>query len=93
MKIIDSKAAEVNTFIASLDEMLGRIQTLIGNRSLYPNGEKYLTNRDVCRMLQVSPRTLQKWRDEKIIPFSRLRGKIIYRESDIAEWLAAMSGV
>lgn len=88
MEIIDSKAAEVNAFIASLNEMLGSIQTLIKNKSQRPNGEKYLTNRDLCRMLQVSPRTLQTWRDEKIIPFSQFKGKIFYKESDIAAWLS-----
>jgi hypothetical protein len=88
MKIIDSKAAEVSTFITSLDEMLDSIQTLIKNRSLHLNSEKYLTNRDVCLMLQISPRTLQKWRNEKIIPFSRLKGKILYRKSDIVAWLS-----
>ncbi|MDR2085707.1 MAG: helix-turn-helix domain-containing protein [Dysgonamonadaceae bacterium] len=57
----------------------------------HPTSEKYLTNRDICRMLQVSPRPLQKWRDEKIIPFSRLKGKILYRKPDIAAWLATMT--
>jgi hypothetical protein len=90
MEIIDGRSKEINTFIASLDEMLGCIQTLIEYRNPHPDGEKYLTNRDVCRMLQVSPRTLQKWRNEKIIPFSHLRGKIIYRESDIVAWLSTM---
>jgi hypothetical protein len=49
MEIIDCKAAEVSAFIASLDRMLGSIQTLIKNRSPHPDSEKYLTNRDVCR--------------------------------------------
>ncbi|MDR2690790.1 MAG: helix-turn-helix domain-containing protein [Dysgonamonadaceae bacterium] len=88
MEIIDCKAAEVSTFIASLDEMLANIQSLVKNHNSPLNGEKYLTNREVCRMLQVSPRTLQKWRNEKMIPFSRLKGKILYRESDIVAWLS-----
>jgi predicted DNA-binding transcriptional regulator AlpA len=88
MEIIDCKSAEVQAFLASLDGMLAGIQALIENRHSHPNSEKYLTNRDVCRMLQVSPRTLQKWRNEKTVPFSRLKGKILYRESDIAAWLS-----
>jgi hypothetical protein len=91
MEIIDSKSVEVHEFIASLDGMLSSIQTLINDRNSHPAGEKYLTNRDICRMLQVSPRTLQKWRDEKIIPFSRLKGKILYSKPDIAAWLATMT--
>jgi predicted DNA-binding transcriptional regulator AlpA len=87
MEIIDCKASEAGTFIASLDEMLESIQSLIKNRNSR-DSKKYLTNRDICLMLQVSPRTLQKWRDEKTIPFSRLKGKILYRESDIVAWLS-----
>jgi hypothetical protein len=89
MEIIDSKSVEVSTFVASLDGMLADIQALVKNHSSHLNGEKYLTNREAGRMLQVSPRTLQKWRNEEMIPFSRLKGKILYRESDIAAWLSA----
>jgi excisionase family DNA binding protein len=88
MEIIDCKSTEVQAFVASLDGMLAGIQTLVEKRHSHPNSEKYLTNRDVCQMLQVSPRTLQKWRDDKTVPFFRLKGKILYRESDIAAWLS-----
>jgi excisionase family DNA binding protein len=88
MEIIDCKSTEVQTFLTSLDEMFACIQILIDDHNSHPNNEKYLTNRDVCRMLQVSPRTLQKWRDEKTIPFFRLKGKILYRKSDIEAWFS-----
>jgi excisionase family DNA binding protein len=52
------------------------------NRTPHLNGEKFLTGKDVCRMLHVSSRTLQEWRKQGKIPFIRLKGKILYRESD-----------
>jgi excisionase family DNA binding protein len=88
MEIIDCKSTEVQTFLTSLDEMFACIQTLINDHNSHPNGEKYLINRDVCRLLNVSPRTLQKWRDEKTIPFFRLKGKILYRKADIEAWFS-----
>jgi predicted DNA-binding transcriptional regulator AlpA len=91
MEIIDCKSTDVQSCLASLDGMLAGIQTLVENRYSHPNSEKYLTNRDVCQMLQVSPRTLQKWRDEKTVPFFHLKGKILYRESDIATWLSTIT--
>jgi excisionase family DNA binding protein len=43
--------------------------------------------KDVCRMLHVSTRTLQKWRKQGKIPFIRLKGKILYRESEVLRLL------
>lgn len=51
------------------------------------NGEKYLTNAEVCKMLKTSSRTLQEYRDSGLIPFIGLPGKILYKESDIMKVL------
>ncbi|KAA3937366.1 helix-turn-helix domain-containing protein, partial [Bacteroides ovatus] len=37
--------------------------------------------------LKVSIRTLQEWRDTGVIPYIQIKGKIIYRESDIERLL------
>jgi excisionase family DNA binding protein len=52
------------------------------------NKGEWLNSEEVCSLLHVSKRTLQKWRDEKIIPFFRIKGKILYRESDITAGLS-----
>ena len=46
-------------------------------------GEIYLTGREVCERLFLSPRTLQDYRDKNIIPYTQIAGKILYRLSDI----------
>ena len=63
------------------------IQQALKNRTPQLNGEKYLTNREVCQLLRISPRTLQNWRDTGKIPFIRLKGKILYKESEILKEL------
>ncbi|KAA6331311.1 hypothetical protein EZS27_020062 [termite gut metagenome] len=83
MEILNSKSSEVVSFFTGLDEMLDGIGQALKNRTPHLNGEKFLTNRDVCRMLHISSRTLQDWRDSGKIPFIRMKGKIIYRESEI----------
>lgn len=82
MDILDNKSPQINTLFVALDELLKNIQQALQNRTLHLNGEKYLTNREVCQMLRISSRTLQNWRDTGKIPFIRLKGKILY--SDIA---------
>jgi excisionase family DNA binding protein len=89
MEILDNKSNEITSFFTALDEMLDTIGQALKNRTPHLNGEKYLTNKDVCRMLHISTRTLQDWRDTGKIPFIRVKGKILYRESDILKLLSA----
>ena len=39
--------------------------------------------KDVCERLYISPRTLQDYRDRKIIPYTQFVGKILYKASDL----------
>ena len=49
-------------------------------------GELFLTGKEVCERLYISPRTLQDYRDRKITPYTQFAGKILYKASDL-EWL------
>jgi excisionase family DNA binding protein len=89
MEIPDKKSEAILSFFTGLEEMLDVIGEALKNRTPHLNGEKFLTGRDVCRMLHVSARTLQEWRKQGRIPFIRLRGKILYRESEIMKCLGA----
>lgn len=51
------------------------------------NGEIYMDHEEVCKVLHVSRRTLQQYRDDGILPYIQLPGKVIYRESDIIQLL------
>ena len=50
-------------------------------------GEHFLTGQEVCERLYISPRTLQDYRDRRIIPYTQFAGKILYRLSDINQLL------
>ena len=50
--------------------------------------ERYYTGEEFCSRLYISKRTLQNYRDEGVIPYTRIGDKILYRESDIQEVLA-----
>lgn len=56
----------------ALDELSAAIQQDFQNWALHLNGEKYLTNREVCQLLHISSRTLQNWRDTGKIQFIKL---------------------
>jgi hypothetical protein len=83
MDVLDRKSEAILSFFTGMDEMLDCIREALKNRTPHLNGEKFLTNKDVCRMLNVSARTLQQWKTDGLIPCIQLKGKILYRESDI----------
>jgi len=87
MDVLDSKSEAVLFFFTGMDEMLNCIREVLKNRTPHLNGEKFLTGRDVCQILHISPRTLQEWRSKQIMPFIKLKGKILYRQKDIEKVL------
>ena len=49
--------------------------------------EHYLTGDDVCERLHISRRTLQTLRDENMVSYTTIGGKILYPESGLYEVL------
>ena len=47
----------------------------------------WLDIQDACQVLKISKRTLQSYRDNGILPFSQIGGKIYFRSADIEEHL------
>ena len=52
-----------------------------------PLSEAWLDIEEACRLLKVSKRTLQSYRDEGILSFSQIGGKIYFSASAIEEHL------
>lgn len=51
------------------------------------HGERLMTDGELASTLRVSPRALRDYRNEGIIPYIRMKGNILYRESDIEKVL------
>ena len=87
MELINKDTPQVKEFISSLDSMLNGIESIVKHYKPHLNGERFLSNNEVSKKLNVSLRTLQEWRDTGLIPFIQIKGKIIYRQSDIDKQL------
>ena len=48
-----------------------------------------MRNREVAELLRVSRRTLQEYRNNRVLPFILLGGKVLYPESGLRELLEA----
>ncbi|MCD8102213.1 MAG: helix-turn-helix domain-containing protein [Alistipes sp.] len=49
--------------------------------------ERYLTGEEVMLFLHISPRTLQTLRDNRLIGFTTIGGKILYPETELQKVL------
>lgn len=48
---------------------------------------KMLDNYDVCKLLGISQRTLQYYRDTDRLPFSLFHGKCLYTKEDVEKFI------
>ena len=87
MDILDKKSEPIASLFKTLDEVQEAIREALKRRTPHLNGEKYLTNSDVSKLLHISTRTLQDWRDNGVISYIQISGKILYRQSDILNLL------
>ena len=69
--------------ISGIKGLTNRVRSMAQTHRPLFEGEIYLTGREVCERLFLSPRTLQDYRDKNIIPYTQIAGKILYRLSDI----------
>lgn len=51
------------------------------------DGEILLDNQDLCQLLNVSKRTLQRYRSSGELPFQTLYQKTFYKESDVHKFI------
>ena len=75
-----------------LSERLERIEKLCAGDveqplSILPDGERLLDNYDLCRMLNISKRTLQRYRTSGELHYEMIYHKTFYRESDVLRFI------
>ena len=92
--MMSETSQEIATEVAKIlkadkSEVLAPIAPVVPPR-LTPSSLKYLTQRDLARLFNVSSRTIYNWRTEgKLPPFRVLpNGREVWREDEIEMWMA-----
>jgi hypothetical protein len=67
-------------------EKIEAINTSISKNNKEPKDE-FLDNQEFIQLMNISKRCCQSWRDEGIVSFSQVGGKIYYRMSDVQKLL------
>ena len=84
---LNMETDEMQLVISALRGVGKRIKEVAQTHKPLFGGEHFLTGKEVCERLYISPRTLQDYRDRKIIPYTQFAGKILYKASDLEKIL------
>jgi len=89
----ESEYEIVNIDTRIFDEMIRRVKSVEEKAVALCRGQedlglkKWLDNREVCEILGISVRTLQTYRDKRLLPYSGIKYKIFYKPEDVEVFL------
>ena len=86
-KIYTLKDTVIASTLESLRRASRKADILMDSYQPIFHGERLMTDGELASTLRVSPRALRDYRNEGILPFIRMKGNILYRESDIEKVL------
>ena len=84
---LNIEADDIQVVLSAISGVSKRIKEVAQTHKPLFGGEHFLTGKEVCERLYISPRTLQDYRDRRIIPFTQFAGKILYKASDLDKML------
>ena len=82
MEAIILSKEQFDALMSKIDDIHHKI-----NSKNLPKQEVFLDNEEFIKMLKISRRTAQTWRDEGKISFSQVGNKIYYKLSDVEKLL------
>jgi excisionase family DNA binding protein len=83
MNLLTNNTPEIINNQKTIRLLRNKIEEILKNYRPVMNGEIYLSGQQVCELLHISKRTLQQYRDDRILPYIQIGGKIIFKQSDI----------
>lgn len=86
-EIITQQGPQMQMFAQLMEGTLKKLESYCSTARPMLGGEVYLTGEEVCSQLRLSTRTLQEYRNAGILPFYKIGGKILYKQSDIQTML------
>jgi len=84
MELVTLTSEAFLKIVSKIDNLTGILEK---EKNTNPLNDTWLDIQEVCILLKLSKRTLQKYRDSGILPYSQISGKIYFKASDIEEHL------
>ena len=86
-KVITQDNEQILQIYNRLKETLMRLESILKDNTPALNVHRDMNVSELANYLKVSRRTLQEYRNNGILSYYQIGGKILYRESDIKELL------
>ena len=85
--LLNQESPEVTRYFQHLEYVSALLEK--GGHEYRPilNGERYLTEAELSRLLKVTQRTLIEHRNNAKLPYYKFGGRILYKENDIIQIL------
>ena len=80
---LNMEADDMQVVLSAISGVSKRIKEVAQTHKPLFGGEHFLTGKEVCDRLYISPHTLQDYRDKRVIPYTQFAGKILYKASDL----------
>ena len=84
---LNMETDDMQVVLSAISGVSKRIKEVAQTHKPLFGGEHFLTGKEVCERLYISPRTLQDYRDKRVIPYTQFTGKILYKASDLEKIL------
>jgi len=85
--IINKQDKQIAALFQRMEQLSETIENTVRTPKSKLGSEQYLTDKELVKLLKISSRTLQDHRMVGKIPFYRVGGKVLYRVSDIEQFL------
>ncbi len=82
MEVISIERSTYEELLTSFNSFVLQMKAMAGRGTDKRLGE-WLDNQDVCRILNISPRTLQTLRQNGTLAYSQIEHKIYYKPEDV----------
>ena len=86
-EIITKRHTSVETFFADARELTDMMDAIAKNVRPAFNGQTFIDDKGLSKRLSLHRRTLQNFRNDNILPYYKIGGKVIYDEAEIEAWL------
>lgn len=86
MEITNIESGTFNEMLARMEHAARIIEDINGRYECRSMGE-WMDNQDACLILGVNPRTLQTFRDNGTLAYSRISHRVYYKPEDVRKLL------
>ncbi|MFV0398364.1 MAG: helix-turn-helix domain-containing protein [Bacteroidales bacterium] len=86
-KYIGFESEEFKELEGQIEQALDDVQSVRDKYRPSLTDKRYLSGEEVMEYLHISPRTLQNLRDNRIICYTTIGGKILYPENELEQVL------